>query len=265
MLKCNYHTHLKLCHHAEGMSEDYVKEAIRLGMKEIGISDHAPVPETFMTKEEYISNYCDENMTYDTFINEYILDVLKAKEKYKNDIKVILGLETEYISDYHEYYQGLRDKVDYLILGMHFFKQGDRIKNIYLPMSKEDVLDYARSVEIALDSGLFKYLAHPDLFMYMYNDNVFDSYAVEASNIIIDAAIRNDCLLELNAGGVKYGMLNGSYRYPHKEFFEIAKAKKAKIILGADAHYIDQLSNYQIEEIIKIKEELNLDTVTYMD
>ena len=40
----DYHTHTKLCNHAFGMPIDYVKEAIKLGMKGIGISDHNPVP-----------------------------------------------------------------------------------------------------------------------------------------------------------------------------------------------------------------------------
>ena len=30
-MKANYHTHLQLCGHAEGMSEDYVKVAIDAG------------------------------------------------------------------------------------------------------------------------------------------------------------------------------------------------------------------------------------------
>ena len=29
-MKANYHTHLSLCGHAEGMTEDYVKEAINV-------------------------------------------------------------------------------------------------------------------------------------------------------------------------------------------------------------------------------------------
>ena len=38
-MKANYHTHLKLCGHAEGMSEDYVKVAIIEGYEILGMSD----------------------------------------------------------------------------------------------------------------------------------------------------------------------------------------------------------------------------------
>ena len=54
MLKANYHTHTKLCNHAVGMPEDYIKKAIELGFDELGMSDHAPVPREFMSEEEYI-------------------------------------------------------------------------------------------------------------------------------------------------------------------------------------------------------------------
>ena len=49
----NYHTHTKLCGHAIGMSEDYVKQALERGFLEIGISDHGPIPRSWMSPETY--------------------------------------------------------------------------------------------------------------------------------------------------------------------------------------------------------------------
>ena len=56
MLKANYHTHLVYCGHAEGHAEDYIKKAIELGFDELGISDHAPVLECVLEKDDYIKN-----------------------------------------------------------------------------------------------------------------------------------------------------------------------------------------------------------------
>ncbi|MFU8786768.1 MAG: PHP domain-containing protein [Candidatus Izemoplasmataceae bacterium] len=42
MFKANYHTHHKLCKHAIGDANDYVKEAVRLNFSHLGFSDHAP-------------------------------------------------------------------------------------------------------------------------------------------------------------------------------------------------------------------------------
>ena len=41
---CDYHTHTPLCLHASGTPQEYVQAAIRAGLREYGISDHAPMP-----------------------------------------------------------------------------------------------------------------------------------------------------------------------------------------------------------------------------
>ena len=38
----NYHTHTYRCNHATGTEEEYINNAIALGFKELGFSDHAP-------------------------------------------------------------------------------------------------------------------------------------------------------------------------------------------------------------------------------
>ena len=40
MNKNNYHTHTTRCYHASGKDEEYVKAAIKAGIKELGFSDH---------------------------------------------------------------------------------------------------------------------------------------------------------------------------------------------------------------------------------
>ena len=56
----DYHTHTYLCNHATGTIEDYIRSAIKIGLVEIGISDHFPMellPEHFhiyaMTLNEF--------------------------------------------------------------------------------------------------------------------------------------------------------------------------------------------------------------------
>ena len=98
MLKANYHTHTYLCGHAVGDVKDYVNEAIRLGFKELGISDHAHTPEYFMSKVEYNHTQLYEIMSDRDFVNTYVPEVLEAKKN--PNIKVYLGLETEYFPEF---------------------------------------------------------------------------------------------------------------------------------------------------------------------
>ena len=41
--KIDYHNHTPLCGHATGQPEEYVKQAIKMELDEIGFSDHAPL------------------------------------------------------------------------------------------------------------------------------------------------------------------------------------------------------------------------------
>ena len=70
MLKNNYHTHTKYCGHATGDVIDYVKEAYDLGFVELGMTDHAPIPEYFMDGAFYKQTYSYQNMKLD-MVDEY--------------------------------------------------------------------------------------------------------------------------------------------------------------------------------------------------
>lgn len=229
----NFHTHLKLCNHAVGMSEDYVKEAKKLKFRALGISDHAPLPNYNVSEEEYNKMYMNENMKLDEFYNIYLTDVLEAK-KNNPDINILVGIETEYIKDFHDFYNELSKKLDYMILGVHFFSHNGRIIDSYEPLNEELVIAYAKSVSEALDTGLFKIIAHPDLFLI--NNLEFDDVCLKASKIILDACKRNNILVEINARGMRKTLENGEYQYPRKEFFKEAKKYDVEFIIGLDAH-----------------------------
>jgi histidinol-phosphatase (PHP family) len=80
----NLHTH---SHFSDGSSppEDYLEEALRLGFRSIGFSDHSPLPfeNTFALKEERTEEYCET--------------ILKLKKRYEGKIGVLLGMEVDYI------------------------------------------------------------------------------------------------------------------------------------------------------------------------
>ena len=264
MLKANYHTHTYLCGHAVGKVEDYVNEAVRLGFKEIGISDHAHTPESFMTPFDYDRNGLRQMMTDDDFENIYRPSVLKEKER--KDIKVFLGLETEYFPEHHDYFANLRSKLDYLVLGLHFFNHNGKTYSTYDDVDS-DVLKIFTDVAIkAMSTGLYSIFAHPDLFMYSYNSKkgfrVFDETCAECTQKIIDASIKYDIYLEVNANGIQNTFRDfpsyTNYLYPREEFWKIVKNSNAKIVIGADAHKPSALGNEIVEKAIEFTNKLNL-------
>lgn len=133
----NYHTHTKLCGHAIGMSEDYVKQALERGFLEIGISDHGPIPRSWMSPETYDAMWLSRQMDFEMYKEIYLPDLERTIKKYGHLIKIYKGVEIEYIEGYDDYYQALLKDLDYLALGMHFFKYKGKFCNTYEEMDIE--------------------------------------------------------------------------------------------------------------------------------
>ncbi len=274
MLKANYHTHTKLCNHAEGMTEDYIKKAIELGFKEIGMSDHSPVPRDFMSEEEYINNWLQRNMTLEDYYNIYLPSLDEAINKYGDKIKIYRGLECEYIPGHEEYYIGLKANLDYLNLGIHYFLDVDGIqKNSYDDVNYKTIYQYAKIACQGMKTGLYKCLVHPDLFYFNYKnekgEHIFDKHCEAVTREICQTASDLGIYLEVNCNGIanslKYGFSN-EWLYPRKEFWNIAKTyPNLKIIIGSDAHNINNLYNDNVKQIEDFCHKLGLNVLEFME
>lgn len=259
MLKSNYHTHTKLCNHAVGMCEDYIKKAIELGFKEIGMSDHAPVPREFMSEEDYEINWVFRNMTLEDYYEKYLPNLDEAINTYGDQIKIYRGLETEFIEGHEEFYLGLKANLDYLNLGIHYFESNGRQLNSYDAIDYKTIYDYANTAIKGMNTGIFKCLVHPDLFFFQYKDengeHKFDKHCEKVSKMLIESAIKNNMYIEINCNGLhnsrKYGS-SDKWLYPLDEFWNIAKEyKDLKVIIGCDAHDPENLYNDDVKVVVE--------------
>lgn len=260
-IKSNYHTHTFLCKHALGDSEDYVKKAISLGYHTIAITDHGPFPKFLQKKLN------SRRMSIEQY-DEIYLDMLnRSVEKHKDEILVLKGIEIEYLPELNVFYDRFLKDLDFLILGQHYIKVGNTHKSIYSPLTKEDIYLYGQTVVDGIKSKMFKIVAHPEI--YCWNITEWDQTCEDVANMIIDAAVENDVILEINANGVRNsfyqrkefyqdGMIN--FPYPRREFWEIAKAKNALMMINDDAHSPNRLQDiytiktyeYVLENGIKV-------------
>ena len=238
-MKANYHTHCYLCGHAEGRVEDYVAEAVNRGLTELGISDHVPYP----------GDAFDERMTYDKFYG-YIEEIDALKAKYKDKIHVLAGVESEYFPDFAPYYERIRNDLDYMILGQHFFRTDNRnIVNCFVNVTDSlEYVIYANSCVEAMKTGLYDCLCHPDLIFL--NDIASDKNTRKAIDIIVDAAVKYDFVLELNANGFRRGIRKYAdgdrYPYPYAPLWEAVAASKVRTIIGSDCHSPSLLCDYKV-------------------
>ena len=255
-MKTNYHTHTARCKHAIGEDEEYVKAAIKGGFKILGFSDHTP----WAYKDGFVPRIRMEMKEF----GEYCASVRALREKYKDQIEILLGVEAEYFPEYMDSFtQMLKDyQLDYVIFGNHFYP--DDQNGVYLGgvTNQDEMLKlYVKNAIEGLETGLYSYLAHPDLFMR--GRKVFDELAKEASYQICNYAKQHDVVLEYNLEGARISKEDHNVFYPYQAFWEIASEVGNKVIVGVDAHNPYSLERHDLyDAAMQNLKDLGLEIVT---
>jgi HisJ family histidinol phosphate phosphatase len=231
------------------------------------MSDHGPIKPEFMTREEFVYNWLERQMAYEEFLEIYLPDCKKTKEKYKNLINFYIGIEIEYLHPFHDYYVKLREKLDYMNLAVHFYYHNGKITNSFDDVTYENVYSYALNAKIAMETGLFNILVHPDVYMYRYRSvdgkATFDSECERTARLIIENAIKNNVYLEINVGGIFKVTSNnetvGKFAYPREEFWKIvSEYPEAKVVIGVDAHKPKHLRAEEIKMAYEFAKKHNI-------
>ncbi len=232
----NYHTHTYRCGHAKNyQDEEYVKSAINNNIKILGFSDHAP-----------FKNIIHKGMRMDfNEFDDYLTSIQNLKEKYKDKINIILGLEIEYLEGYESYYDELfsKYKLNYLILGQHLTYDNNFEPSYYFKKEKDnhkEIERYSDDLIKGMKTKYFSYVCHPDLFLI--NSTYFGTFEREITYKICKAAKELNIPLEINING-----FISNREYPSIDFFKIAKELGNKFIFGIDAHNPIQLENIPYE------------------
>ena len=236
MMKANYHTHTSRCGHAEGTDEQYVLAAIDAGYDTLGFSDHVPYP--------YKSGFTNPHvrMTMDK-LPGYVRSVRALEEKYAGKIRILAGFECEYFPEYMGWMADMKaeNQLDYLILGNHYELTDEG--GMYYGHCKTgaQLARYVDNTIKGMETGLFAYLAHPDLFMRAYGK--FDDNCRAVARDLAAACKAMNLPMEYNVHDRFIAYLTNRVSYPHPEFFDIAAQEGVKIIIGIDAHEPAELTN----------------------
>lgn len=231
MITSNYHTHTYRCHHAEGDCTDYILEAKRAGLRTLGFSEHIPLP-----NDRWGHVHMDREQ-----LPEYV-DTVRKLQLQHNDLAVLLGGECEFVREHASFYKDVllgEYDFDYLLGAPHWIPcDGEWIGFTHLENAHH--LDCFASYCIdVIESGLFRYIAHPDVFMAGYGK--WDANAASCASDIIDAAVCNQIPLELNANGLRKSAVKSideidNAAYPNRSFWQMVSEKGAAVIIGSDAH-----------------------------
>lgn len=235
-MKINLHTHTERCGHASGADEEFVIAAIAAGFTTLGFSDHTPFP--------YEDGYVNGTKMLPEELDRYISSVLSLKEKYRDQIEILLGLECESVPRFFPYLRQISKDMDYLILGNH---ADWSVGEVYAGNLKtpDQLEKYVQTAVEGMESGLFLYLAHPDLMLGGYP--VFDDAAKQLSRQLCREANRLGMPLEYNLYGLFKGVKAGCLGYPYTPFWEIAAEENIRAVVGVDAHLPRNLTEADME------------------
>lgn len=231
-VKFDLHTHHDRCGHAVGKIRDYIESAIELKLDVIGIADHSPYfhsevdhlhPQITMARSEF-----------PTYINE----VLELKKQYKDDIDVLLGVESDFFPEYLTYYRNELAKYpfDYIIGSVHSVKDvsifnKNRWNGLTIKAKSELKDAYYRLIGQFAKTGLFQILGHIDAMKAYYPAfSEINSPELEKTLEIIG---EYDIAIEVNTSGSEKDC--GGW-YPADDILEKALYYGVDITFGSDSH-----------------------------
>lgn len=223
----NYHCHTSRCNHATGTDEEYVRRAVEGGLQIMGFSDHNPY--------WYPGEYYSRHRMKPEELEEYCQSVLSLREKYASRLQLHVGLEVEYYADlFPEFIRRLQDSpVEYMILGQHYLssEEGGTWYSGRATEEEQRLEQYCDQVLEAIYTGLFTYIAHPDLLRYAGPEEIYNRHIRR----LCQGANACGVPLEINFLGLQEGRW-----YPNERFWRLAAEENCQVVLGCDAHQPDR-------------------------
>ncbi len=221
----DYHIHTYLCGHAEGKPIEYVKEAERKGISEIGFSDHIMVDKW---RPEYAMKL--------TQVVDYIRLVENVEKE--SSIPVKLGAEVDYFPDKEKEIRVLLEEFafDYVIGSVHFLDDWviddpRYIRGYYQRDINEIYRHYFSLIEKMVSSGLFDIVGHFDLvkkFGFRPTVNVMSEIIAA-----LDKIRMNGLCIEVNTSGLEKP---AKEVYPGEKILNICWRMEIPVTLGSDSH-----------------------------
>lgn len=228
------HVHTYYCD-GKSSPEEMVISAIEKGLKRVGILCHSYVE---FDKECSISPEKEP---------EFIAEVNALKQKYKDKIEVLCGIEQDYFS------YPSPCKYDYSLGSVHYFLLNG--KYYAIDQSAEDFNAliknkfggdyylacelYYKMLESVIDKTGADIIAHIDLITkFNENDKLFSTnhprYKKACLNAV-DKLLTHGVPFEINTGVISRGYK--SKPYPEKWLLDYLKEKGAKLVMNSDAHH----------------------------
>ncbi len=228
MFFADYHVHTIYSSDSEAPVEAVINSAIDKGLTEIAFTDHVDF---------------DPRYTF-TDYDKYIPRMLELREKYKDKISIICGVEIGLESKWAKYINHLTGShpFDFIIgsshavqtLDVYYDRQkffGDKTKEEAYTIYFEEIL---KNIETCNDFCVYGHLDYITRYgTYTDNSLEYKDYA-DLIDEILKKLINKGKGIEVNTSGFRYGIDNV---YPQKDIIKRYKELGGEIITaGSDSH-----------------------------
>lgn len=254
---CDYHVHTNFSDDSKYIMEDVIKDAIKLGIKEICFTDHVDYG-IKLDWDNYKNIKYDENRPISN-VNYplYFKEIERLQEKYSNQIKIKKGLEfgmqIHTIKDFKRTFDLY--PMDFVILSIHQindqefwtreFQKGKTEKEYY-------DLYYQEMYDLVQNYHDYSVIGHMDL-MRRYDENDGFEFSNNKDKVIqiLKYIIEDGKGIEVNTSSHRYGLDDLT---PSREILKIYKELGGKIItIGSDSHKKKDLGAYIEETKLELK------------
>jgi histidinol-phosphatase (PHP family) len=228
------HSHTFYSKHAVGTVDELVRASIAAGVKILTITDHAPFPVD------------SDNRLLEAELERYFADIERARQEHQGQIKILRGLEFDYMPGADAYNRELlaRYDLDFAIGSIHYVElPGEPMAKVWelARLSAPAFLDrYFAHLQALLECGLFDAVGHADTLLR----GVAEDVVLRRMEPMLPLFARNGVAYELNASGIrKSSLLPGSTRevqgvwsYPSRTLLPQLIAHGAAFTIGSDTH-----------------------------
>lgn len=254
------HSHTDYSKHATGTVDELVRASIAAGVKILTITDHAPFP------------LDSNNRLLESELDRYFADIDRAQQMYRGQIKILRGLEFDYMSGSDAYNRELlaRHELDFAIGSIHYVEVPGKptVKVWELPrLAAEAFLDrYFANLEGLVACGLFDAVGHADTLLRGLPEDVFQ----RRFEPLLAPLACSGIAFELNASGLRKSSLapltgqevQGLWSYPSQRLLPQLIAQDVPFTIGSDTHAPED-AGAGVAELMRVLRSLGLERISY--
>ena len=227
------HTHTRYSKHATGSVDELVDAAMRRNVAVLTVTDHAPF---------YVDT---NNRLLEAELDSYFQDIERARRRCAGSMKILTGLECDYMQGSEPYLQRLLNntQLDFVIGSIHYVPvQGELVKVWDLSRLHDVAVlnGYFDALHGLLTCGLFDAVGHADVLLR----GVPEAMLLDRLEAMVPLFADGRISYELNASGARKSVYDaylhdertGVTSYPMRAIIPALARAGATFTIGSDAH-----------------------------